>query len=274
MTLFSKKYALSLMCASFLTLSNVAHAEMTIVKFNSNQNNTQKNLTASHHQNQAPTNINNEVAMHSQPQQQNLQLNKMAHVATSRNYIDIPEHQNNPINHNRQLTQSEQKYYENLDTLVNSLVLSNQPINNRQPQFSYNMNGNRNGTTFIRPVNYQINSRYGMRKHPVFGNMKMHTGVDFAAPKGTPIRAAQNGVVVFSGTKGGYGNAVILQHDQRYSSLYGHASKLLVNTGQVVKQGQFIALVGDTGVATGPHLHFEIFEYGKRINPEPKINSM
>ena len=273
MTLFSKKYALSLMCASLLTLSNVTHAEMTIVKFNSNQNNNHTNLTASH-QNPAPANINNETVIHSQAQQQNLQLNKMAHVSASHNYIDIPEHQNNPINNNRQLTQSEQSYYQNLDTLVNSLVLSNQPMNTRQQQFSYNTNGDRNGNAFIRPVNYQINSRYGMRKHPVFGNMKMHTGVDFAAPKGTPIRAAQNGVVVFSGTKGGYGNAVILQHDQRYSSLYGHASKLLVNTGQVVKQGQVIALVGDTGVATGPHLHFEIFEYGKRINPEPKINSM
>ena len=271
MTLFSKKYTLSLICVSLLTLSTTTHAEMTIVKFNSNQNNTHKNLTAN--TNHAKLIINNEAAMHSQTQRQNLQLNQMSHVSeASNNYINVPEHQNNPIDHNRQLTQSEQSYYQNLDDLVNSLVLANKHGNTNHQQFSNNNSYYNN--SFIRPVNYKINSRYGMRKHPVFGNMKMHTGVDFAAPKGTPIRVAQNGIVVFSGEKGGYGNAVIVQHDQRYSSLYGHASKLLVNVGQMVQQGQVIALVGDTGVATGPHLHFEIFEYGKRINPESKIHPM
>ena len=128
-----------------------------------------------------------------------------------------------------------------------------------------------NNGGFIRPVNYSINSPFGMRFHPIHKKMQMHTGVDFAAPMGTPIKAAMAGVVVFSGLKGGYGNAVIIKHDDKYMSLYGHASKLNVSVGEFVKQGQTVALVGSTGHSTGPHLHFEIFEYGKRVNPATRI---
>lgn len=128
-----------------------------------------------------------------------------------------------------------------------------------------------NNSGFIRPVNYSINSPFGMRFHPIHKKMQMHTGVDFAAPMGTPIKAAMSGVVIFSGLKGGYGNAVILKHDDKYMSLYGHASKLNVSVGEFVKQGQTVALVGSTGHSTGPHLHFEIFEYGKRVNPATRI---
>ena len=99
----------------------------------------------------------------------------------------------------------------------------------------------------------------------------MHTGVDFAAPSGTPIKAAKSGYVTFSGSKGGYGNAVLINHNDDYSTLYGHASRLLVKEGQYVKQGDVIALVGSTGRSTGPHLHFEIFRNGNRINPLTKL---
>ena len=131
---------------------------------------------------------------------------------------------------------------------------------------------NRVVTDYVLPsVNYNINSPFGMRFHPIHKKMQMHTGVDFAAPMGTPIKAAMSGVVIFSGLKGGYGNAVILKHDDKYMSLYGHASKLNVSVGEFVKQGQTVALVGSTGHSTGPHLHFEIFEYGKRVNPATRI---
>ena len=262
MTLFSKKYKTSLiyLISILISLSNNVHAEMGIIKFNSNQTNISK--TSATKQNSSNTNY--------EKQPQNLQSNKI--INAQQNNFEVPEHPNHHINPNKQLTQSERYYYQNLDDLVNSLVLANKQGNgngyaNRQ-QYSHNAYSD---NSFIRPVNYKINSPFGMRLHPILGHMKMHTGVDFAAPKGTPIRVAQNGVVVFSGEKGGYGNAVIVKHDQRYSSLYGHVSKLLVNVGDTVQQGQVIALVGDTGMATGPHLHFEIFEYGKRINPESKI---
>ncbi|HPE65597.1 MAG TPA: M23 family metallopeptidase [Synergistales bacterium] len=92
-------------------------------------------------------------------------------------------------------------------------------------------------------------------------------GVDIHVPHGAPIRAAKAGAVVFSGLRGGYGNAVIIQHDAKSSSLYAHCSRLHVKRGQKVHQGQVIAAVGETGRATGPHLHFEIRTGGGAVNP-------
>ena len=174
--------------------------------------------------------------------------------------INIPDHPINDLPNN--LTSVEQNYYQNLDTLVQSLILKNNPQEYRNSTYAQSSTG------FLRPVNYRINSKFGMRKHPILGTMKMHTGVDFAAPKGTPIRAAKDGLVIFADTKGGYGETIIIKHDQKYMTLYGHASKLIAHVGQEVRQGDVIALVGDTGRSTGPHLHFEVFENGQRINPE------
>lgn len=118
------------------------------------------------------------------------------------------------------------------------------------------------------PVNYRrVSSHYGMRIHPTKGGWRMHTGVDFAAPTGTPIRAAQAGYVRFSGWKGGYGKAVIVQHNDRFATLYGHASQLRVRKGQFVRAGQVIANVGSTGESSGPHLHFEVLDNGVAKNP-------
>src|SRR6185295_14364349 len=89
-------------------------------------------------------------------------------------------------------------------------------------------------------------SGFGGRVHPIFGVYKMHTGVDLAAKKGTPIFAAGKGVIVFSGTKHGYGNCVVIDHGYGYQTLYGHASKLLVKEGDSVCRGDMIALVGST----------------------------
>lgn len=120
------------------------------------------------------------------------------------------------------------------------------------------------------PVNgARISSGFGFRKHPVLGYSKLHKGIDFAAPSGTPIFAAGNGVITFMGRHGGYGNFVAIKHNNEYQTQYGHASAFSrkFRVGSKVKQGDVIAYVGSTGRSTGPHLHFEILYRGSAINP-------
>jgi murein DD-endopeptidase MepM/ murein hydrolase activator NlpD len=125
--------------------------------------------------------------------------------------------------------------------------------------------------TFIRPNNGRISSRYGMRKHPVFGDRRMHRGVDFSAPRGDPILAADGGVVEFAGARSGYGLVVIIDHQNGYKTVYAHCSRLHVSVGQRVGQGEHIANVGSTGTSTGNHLHFEIQASGVAKNPLPYL---
>lgn len=125
---------------------------------------------------------------------------------------------------------------------------------------------------FIRtPVAYtRISSHFNLsRKHPVLHKIRAHKGVDYAAPHGTPVKASGNGKVIHAGRKGGYGNAVILQHGSKYSTLYAHLSKIGkgVRPGREVKQGQVIGYVGSTGLASGPHLHYEFRVNGVHQNP-------
>jgi murein DD-endopeptidase MepM/ murein hydrolase activator NlpD len=106
------------------------------------------------------------------------------------------------------------------------------------------------------------------RMHPILGTMRAHHGVDYAAPTGTPIHAAGDGKVAFRGWEGGYGNVVILQHGGHYSTVYGHMSRIAaINVGQRVSQGQTIGFVGMTGLATGPHLHYEFRVDGVHRDP-------
>lgn len=108
------------------------------------------------------------------------------------------------------------------------------------------------------PSNHTVTSPFGMRFHPVLKTYKMHTGIDIAANTGDEIVAAADGIVRTTGPYGGYGNTVIIDHIGGVSTLYAHCSHVLVKAGEVVKQGQKIALVGSTGISTGPHLHFEV----------------
>jgi murein DD-endopeptidase MepM/ murein hydrolase activator NlpD len=120
------------------------------------------------------------------------------------------------------------------------------------------------------PINgAKITSGFGMRNHPILGYSKMHRGVDFGAATGTPIYAAGDGVVEFVGVKGGYGNYIRVKHTDKYASAYGHISRFAtgVAPGRKVKQGQIIAYVGATGMATGPHLHYEILVNNEQVNP-------
>ncbi len=120
------------------------------------------------------------------------------------------------------------------------------------------------------PVNgARISSGFGFRKHPILGYSKLHKGIDFAAPSGTPIFAAGNGVITFMGRQGGYGNFVKIKHNSEYETQYGHASGFSrkFHVGSKVRQGDVVAYVGSTGRSTGPHLHYEIVYKGQAINP-------
>ena len=125
---------------------------------------------------------------------------------------------------------------------------------------------------FIRtPVDFaRISSRFSNgRKHPILNKIRAHKGVDYAAPSGTPIKSAGDGKVILAGRNGGYGNTVIIQHGQRYKTLYAHMQGFAkgVRNGSTVKQGQIIGYIGTTGLSTGPHLHYEFQVDGKHVDP-------
>ncbi len=120
---------------------------------------------------------------------------------------------------------------------------------------------------WLTPVDGRVSSPYGMRQLSDEAHARMHKGMDFAAPAGTPIHAARDGVVEFAGTRGGYGNTVVVDHGDGTKSLYAHASALLVEKGERVRKGAEIAQVGSTGRSTGPHLHFEVRRDGEPVDP-------
>lgn len=120
---------------------------------------------------------------------------------------------------------------------------------------------------FMKPVNAPITSSFGMRNHPILKRRRMHSGVDFGAKSGTPIKAAADGIVITSQYSSGYGNMIVIDHGGNISTLYGHCSRVYVKSGQRVSRGDTIAAVGSTGLSTGPHLHFEVRVNGKPVNP-------
>ncbi len=115
----------------------------------------------------------------------------------------------------------------------------------------------------------RLSSSFGMRKHPISGFNKMHKGIDFAAPKGTPVYAGGNGVIEKAGVNGSYGKYIRIRHNNEYKTAYAHLSgfKKGINKGVRVNQGEIIGYVGSTGKSTGPHLHYEIIYQNKQINP-------
>lgn len=117
------------------------------------------------------------------------------------------------------------------------------------------------------PVDGVISSHFGVRRHPIYGDNRFHYGIDIAADEGTSIYALRPGRVVFSGEQGGYGNMVIVDHGDGYITKYAHNKVNLVKEGDVVESDTVIAQVGSTGLATGPHLHFEIKRNGEHVDP-------
>ena len=124
-------------------------------------------------------------------------------------------------------------------------------------------------STFANPLRVPlvVTSKYGYRPHPVTGRYQMHEGVDFRAATGTRVYASRAGKVIFAGRKGGYGKVVGIEHENDFTTWYGHLSRIRVKTGQWVSQGKVIGLSGNTGISTGPHLHFEIRYKGRSEKP-------
>ena len=121
------------------------------------------------------------------------------------------------------------------------------------------------------PINgARLSSPFGKRKHPILGFTRLHAGTDFAAPMGTPIMASGDGIVTRAKWCGGGGNCVKIKHNSVYQTVYAHMSKFGrgIKKGVRVKQGQIIGYVGSTGLSTGPHLHYEVIENGKKINSQ------
>jgi murein DD-endopeptidase MepM/ murein hydrolase activator NlpD len=125
--------------------------------------------------------------------------------------------------------------------------------------------------TWPTPGYTTITDDYGMRLHPILKVYEMHTGMDIGAPAGVSIHAADSGTVIFSGWMGAYGQAIVIDHGNGISTLYGHQSTLLVSKGTAVSKGQVIGKVGSTGWSTGPHLHFEVRVNGKPVNPHAYV---
>ena len=113
----------------------------------------------------------------------------------------------------------------------------------------------------------RISSHYGWRIHPIAQTQRMHTGIDYAVPIGTAVKAAQHGKVVFAGYQGGYGNLLVIKHNSTYRTVYAHLDKFKAKVGDWVNQGDVVAYSGNTGLSTGPHLHYEIRKNGLSLNP-------
>ena len=146
-----------------------------------------------------------------------------------------------------------------------------QPAGAKEPQY-FDATGKNTRSAFMRtPLErgFRVSSSFGFRRHPIAGYRKMHQGIDFAAGTGTPVVAPADGVVVEARRWGGYGNWLRIRHSNGLETGYGHLSRYAsgMRAGQRVRQGQVVAYVGSTGASTGPHLHYEIWRGGRRINP-------
>tara|TARA_B100000941_G_scaffold289127_1_gene267420 strand:+ start:271 stop:1380 length:1110 start_codon:yes stop_codon:yes gene_type:complete len=174
-------------------------------------------------------------------------------------------------NENGSVIESGEIIYSNLNTRGNDLSLYKFEFGKKEMDY-FDENGKSMKKTLMKtPVNgARLSSSFGKRKHPILGYTKMHLGTDFAAPTGTPIMASGDGVVIRAQWCGGGGNCVKIKHNSVYQTVYAHMSKFGrgIKKGVRVKQGQIIGYVGSTGLSTGPHLHYEVIENGKKINSQ------
>ena len=120
----------------------------------------------------------------------------------------------------------------------------------------------------IKPCNGDISDGFGMRMHPILHRVRMHEGIDIVVNTGTPVHSTGNGVIEFTGHNGGYGLTVIVNHGFGYRTIYAHLSKVKLKRGTKVHRGDVIALSGNSGLSTGPHLHYEVEHDGQKLNPE------
>jgi len=130
------------------------------------------------------------------------------------------------------------------------------------------------GLHHVEPGGVRVTSGFGLRNDPIEGGLRRHDGIDLAARTGTPITAARDGVVRFAGTRGGYGNVVVLDHGDGVETRYAHCDTVGVKVGQVVRAGEPLATVGSTGRSTGPHLHFELRSDGHAVDPQRDVTKV
>ncbi|NLX76263.1 MAG: peptidoglycan DD-metalloendopeptidase family protein [Clostridiaceae bacterium] len=161
---------------------------------------------------------------------------------------------------------SKEEYEKQEDELLKESRELEELIRNMQSQGDLEFGGK---MVWPMPTNKKIASKYGNRLHPIYKVWKMHTGIDIGSKLNEKIVAAADGIVIYAGTRGGYGNCIIIDHGSGITTLYAHINNrgFLVQTGQRVKAGQAIAKAGKTGVATGPHLHFEVRKNGATQDP-------
>ena len=187
--------------------------------------------------------------------------------------FDAPVSQGGPLNNEAQVLE-----VDNLDTQLASL---SQRLKQRETELSildqvllgiYNDKGARPSGAPI--VKGWMSSPYGERVDPISGKKAWHEGMDFAGAKGSEVIAVANGVVVFAGYRDGYGQLVEISHGKDLRTRYGHHEEVLVHAGQSVKRGDVIALMGNSGRSTGPHVHFEVLKEGRPVNPARYVNAV
>ena len=156
-------------------------------------------------------------------------------------------------------------------TIINAVRFASSSVSGQY----FDQNGKSMRAAFLRaPLEFRrISSVFGGREHPVLGGWRLHKGTDYAADRGTPVRAIGDGVVVRAGWGSGYGNVVEIRHRNGFVTRYGHLSRFNVRAGQRVTIGQTVAYVGSTGLATGPHLHFEVLVDGQQRDPRTALKS-
>ena len=176
------------------------------------------------------------------------------------------------------------KFYDDNDEFIKngSIIYAYMSVNNREislykfgkdKDYSYfDINGKSVEKALMKtPINgARLSSPFGMRKHPILGFNKKHTGTDFAAPMGTPIMASGSGTITRAKWCGGGGNCIKIKHNSTYETVYAHMKSFAkgIKVGKKVKQGQIIGYVGSTGMSTGPHLHYEVIVNGKKVNSQ------
>ncbi len=167
---------------------------------------------------------------------------------------------------------STEKLLANTEKMIEQLILQIESQKNSSGE-SGEVVENQNPTSFfssipnIKPVSGSITSAFGRRLHPIYNVTLFHTGIDFAASEGTRVHSTGDGIVAFSGYDKGYGQKVAINHGYGFTTIYAHLSKSLVRQGQKVSRGEIIALSGNTGVSTGPHLHYEVQKDNVKVNP-------
>ncbi|HEY9644260.1 MAG TPA: peptidoglycan DD-metalloendopeptidase family protein [Coleofasciculaceae cyanobacterium] len=179
-------------------------------------------------------------------------------------YQGEAQYQRGLINHLRQDRQALEAAEDQLSRDSDNLAALIQHRIPTQPSNKYILRGT---GRMSYPSDGEITSGFGYRMHPILGYTRFHSGIDFGVDYGSPIHAADSGVVIFAGWYGGYGQAVIIDHGKNITTLYGHASALYVREGDSVQRGQVIAAVGSSGLSTGPHLHFEVRVSGEPVEP-------